>query len=72
MAMDTTAPVQAVPDHIPPGLVWDNNLPSFVRELDDPYIAAARLHDGPPVIWSTNALFVASTAGVSYQNFGVV
>lgn len=57
MDVEAIAPAQAVPDHIPTELVWDNNLPAFVCEMDDPYIAAARLHDGPPVIWSTNALF---------------
>lgn len=46
-----------VPDHVPPEVVWDNDFVSFLGELDSPYHAGARLHDGPPVIWATNASF---------------
>jgi cytochrome P450 len=43
------------PDHVPPELVWDHSFAEFLKELDDPYLAAARLHDGPGVIWATDA-----------------
>jgi cytochrome P450 len=46
-----------VPGHVPPELVWDQRLDDFTRELDDPYIAASRLHEGPGVIWATDAGF---------------
>lgn len=41
-----------VPDHVPPELVWDNSLEAFNSELDDPFLAASRLLDGPPVFWA--------------------
>ena len=47
----------AIPSHVPPDVVWDNNFVAFLGELDDPYLAGARLHDGPAVIWATNASF---------------
>jgi cytochrome P450 len=43
------------PDHVPPELVWDRDFAAFLSELDDPYLAAGRLHDGPGVLWVTNA-----------------
>lgn len=45
----------AVPDHVPAELVWDHSFVGFLSELGDPYLAASRLHDGPGVIWATNA-----------------
>ncbi|EQB00434.1 hypothetical protein L288_18325 [Sphingobium quisquiliarum P25] len=45
-----------IPDHIPEENLWDHSLAAFVGELDDPFRAAARLHDGPDIIWTTNAL----------------
>ena len=47
----------AIPSHVQPDVVWDNNFVAFLGELDDPYLAGARLHDGPRVIWATNASF---------------
>lgn len=47
----------AVPSHVPSAVVWDNDFVAYLRELDDPYLAGARLHEGPPVIWATNASF---------------
>jgi len=44
-----------VPDHVPDQLVWDHRLNDFTSELEDPYLAAARLHDGPDIIWATEA-----------------
>jgi len=46
-----------VPDHVPPECVWDNDFAAFLAEGDDPYLAGGRLHDGPGVIWATNASF---------------
>ncbi|MGB8366437.1 MAG: cytochrome P450 [Rhizomicrobium sp.] len=42
-----------VPHHVPAELVWDHNLDEFTHELDDPYLAASRLHEGPGIIWAT-------------------
>jgi cytochrome P450 len=33
-------------------LFWDHNLTEFSAELDDPFVAASRLHDGPDLIWA--------------------
>ncbi len=46
-----------IPDHVPPHAVWDNDFVAFLGELGDPYLAGARLHEGPPVIWATNASY---------------
>lgn len=40
------------PEHIPSELIWDNSLAQFNSELDDPFMAASRLLDGPPMIWA--------------------
>jgi len=45
----------AVPDHVPSQCVWDHNLAAFLREGNDPYLAASRLHKGPGVIWVPTA-----------------
>lgn len=47
----------SVPDHVPPHAVWDHDFVAFLAELGDPYLAGGRLHDGPPVIWATNASY---------------
>lgn len=44
-----------VPEHVPRELVWDHCLNDFTSELDDPFVAAGRLHDGPGIIWATEA-----------------
>jgi cytochrome P450 len=41
-----------VPAHVPPELYWDHSLAAFNNELDDPFLAAARLLDGPPLVWA--------------------
>ena len=46
-----------IPSHVPPEVVWDHDFVAYLSELGDPYLAGARLHDGPPVIWATNASF---------------
>jgi len=47
--------LEKVPEHIPEELVWDHCLNDFTSELDDPFLAAGRLHEGPGVIWATEA-----------------
>jgi cytochrome P450 len=46
----TTATID-IPPHVPGECVWDRDFAAFLHEGDDPYLAAARLHDGPGVIW---------------------
>jgi len=46
-----------VPSHIPAELVWDHSFDSFTAELDDPFLAIARLHEGPAIIWATDASY---------------
>ena len=50
--MATVADMSFVPDHVPPELVWDDSLSRFNSELDDPFMAASRLLDGPPLFWA--------------------
>lgn len=52
---DTTFAGTVIPDHVPEELVWPHKLNEFTAELDDPYIAAARLHEGPGIIWAAEA-----------------
>jgi cytochrome P450 len=44
-----------VPDHVPAALVWNHSFDAFTAELDDPFIAVSRLHDGPGIFWATDA-----------------
>ncbi|MET0370659.1 MAG: cytochrome P450 [Sphingobium sp.] len=54
--MATLAPTrERIPAHVPPELVWDDSVDRFSGELDDPYVAAARLHEGPDIVWATSA-----------------
>jgi cytochrome P450 len=50
--MATAADMAFVPDHVPPELVWDDSLSRFNSELDDPFLAASRLIDGPPLFYA--------------------
>jgi cytochrome P450 len=43
------------PQHVPPELVWDHSFAEFLDQLDDPFLAGGRLHQGPGIIWATNA-----------------
>lgn len=52
-AIETRTP--SVPAHVPPELVWEHDLDAFTHELDDPYLSSSRLHEGPEIIWATNA-----------------
>ncbi len=54
--MDSTNTAgKPVPDHVPEALVWPHKLNEFTSQLDDPYLAAARLHEGPGIIWAHEA-----------------
>ncbi|MDG2003238.1 MAG: cytochrome P450 [Novosphingobium sp.] len=50
--MATAADASFAPDHVPAELVWDDSLSRFNSELDDPFIAASRLIDGPPLFYA--------------------
>jgi len=43
------------PEHVPDELLWDHSLAEFNSELDDPFMAASRLLDGPPIIFARDA-----------------
>ena len=45
----------AVPDHVPEECVWNHDLAAFLHEGDDPYLAGARLHEGPGLLWVPTA-----------------
>jgi cytochrome P450 len=49
--------VTAIPDHIPPDLVWDQSFDKFTAEGDDPFLALCRMHALPPLVWSPDASF---------------
>ena len=53
----TEALSSGAPDHVPPRLFWDRSLEAFARELDDPFLAAARLHQGPDIFWARDAAY---------------
>lgn len=45
------------PASVPPELVWDGSFDAFTAEGDDPWISVCRLHDGPGLIWATDASY---------------
>jgi cytochrome P450 len=49
--MDGTSATSVFPDHVPPKLRWDHSLGEFAHELDDPFLAVSRLHDGPDIFY---------------------
>lgn len=55
--MGYQALIERIPAHIPPELVWDHNLATYMQELDDPWLAGSRLHDGPDIVWATEAAY---------------
>lgn len=46
-----------VPSHVPTNLVRDFNFDAFCREGDDPFLAASRMLDGPPIVYGTQVFF---------------
>lgn len=54
--MATSLSIDAsIPAHVPANLVWDHDINEFARELDDPFIAVSRMHDGPDIVWARGA-----------------
>ena len=53
--MASSVAASFAPAHVPPELAWDHSLAEFNSELDDPFMAASRLLDGPPVFWARDA-----------------
>lgn len=51
------ATTERLPESVPSELVWDHDFDTFTLEGDDPFVSIARLQDGPPVIWGTEANF---------------
>ena len=50
--MSANAIASAIPAHVPAELYWDRSLAEFNSELDDPFMAASRLLDGPPIFFA--------------------
>jgi len=50
--MNPDTAIRSYPEHVPPELYWDRDIDEFVAEFVDPYEAAARLHEGPDIIWA--------------------
>ena len=48
---------ERIPATVPAELVREIDFDRFSMENDDPWRAVARLHDGPPVVWMTEANF---------------
>ena len=43
------------PEHVPPELFRDIDITQYTSELNDPYLAGARLHEGPDIFWASTA-----------------
>ena len=56
MGNQATASASFAPAHVPPERVWDHSLAQFNSQLDDPFLAASRLLDGPEVFWARDAV----------------
>lgn len=54
--MASAADLSFAPAHIPADLFWDHSLAAFNSELDDPFLAASRLLEGPPIFWARDAV----------------
>ncbi len=40
------------PAHVPDELIWDRSMNDFNSELGDPFLAASRILDGPPIVYT--------------------
>lgn len=78
---ELVASTAKVPSHVPPELVWDGCFDAFTSEGDDPFLAISRFHDGPEMIWATDASYgrpgwvltrydLISEAFMDYEHFG--
>jgi len=46
-----------IPSHIPPEMVRDFDFDAFCREGDDPFLAASRMLNGPPMVYGSSVFF---------------
>jgi len=51
------AQMTEIPAHIPPEMVRDFDFDAFCREGDDPFLAASRMLEGPPMVYGTSVFF---------------
>lgn len=74
------ATTERIPESVPADLVRDNNFDVMTAQGNDPWLAAAQLHEGPPVIWMTEASYgrpgwvltrhdVINEAFIDFENF---
>lgn len=74
------ATADRIPATVPPELVREADFDRLTTQGDDPYIAAAQLHEGPPIIWMTEANYgrpgwvltrhdVINEAFIDYEHF---
>ncbi|MFA7602586.1 MAG: cytochrome P450 [Novosphingobium sp.] len=54
--MAETTNISFAPAHVPAELAWDGSLSEYNSQLDDPFLAASRLLDGPPLFWARDAV----------------
>lgn len=74
------ATAERIPATVPPELVHEVDFDVLTSEGNDPWLAIAKLHEGPPVIWMTQANFgrpgwvltrhdVINEAFIDYEHF---
>jgi cytochrome P450 len=74
------ATAERIPSSVPPDLVREADFDALTAKGDDPWLAIAELHDGPPVVWLTEANFgrpgwvltrhdVINEAFIDYEHF---
>lgn len=74
------ATADRIPATVPSELVFEADFDRLTAQGEDPFLAAARLHEGPPVIWMTEANFgrpgwvltrhdVINEAFIDYEHF---
>jgi cytochrome P450 len=74
------ATAERIPASVPPNLVREVDFDALTAKGNDPWLAIAALHDGPPVVWMTEANFgrpgwvltrhdVINEAFINYEHF---
>lgn len=54
----SSAPSQPVPSHVPPELIWNNDIDSFSSKFDNPYVGACdAIHEGPDIVWAAKGAY---------------